>query len=60
MFKRLWDSNYIINILISQNSLILILNRGKRNIYDVKLDFRETMEIIQFDLQKEKPNINIY
>ncbi len=44
------------------NFLILILNRGRGNIYDVKLDFTETIDITQFILQKDKPQIiyNLY
>ena len=31
----------------------MILNRGKGNIYNVKLDFNETLDISQFVLQKD-------
>ena len=60
--KQLWDSNYTSKIFISPNILILILNRGKGNIYDVKLDFTETIEITQFVLQKDKSQLiyNLY
>ena len=60
--KQLWDSNYTSKIFISPNILILILNRGKGNIYDVKLDFTETIDITQFVLQKDKSQLiyNLY
>ena len=34
--------------------MILILNRGKNNIYNVKLEFEETIDLTQFILNKEK------
>ena len=60
--KQLCDSIYTSKIFISPNILILILNRGKGNIYDVKLDFSESIDITQFVLQKDKPQIiyNLY
>ena len=60
--KQLYDSNYTSKIFISPNVLILILNRGKGNIYNVKLDILETIDITQFVLKKEKPQIiyNLY
>jgi len=60
--KQLWDSIYTSKIFSSPNNLILILNRGKGNIFDVKLDFYETINITQFVLQKDKPQImyNLY
>jgi len=60
--KQLWDSIYTSKIFISPINLIIILNRGKGNIYDVKLDFTETIDITQFVLQKDKPQIiyNLY
>jgi len=36
--KKLFDSIYTSKIFISPNILIIILNRGKGNIYDIKLD----------------------
>ena len=58
----MYDSNYTSKIFSSPNVLILILNRGKGNIYDVKLDFTETIDITQFVLFKDKPQItyNLY
>ena len=38
--------------------LVLILNRGKGNIYNVKLNFTEIIDITQFVLQKDMPLIN--
>ena len=42
---------------MSSNILILILNKGKNNIYNVKLDFTEKIDIIQYVIQKEKPQL---
>ena len=60
--NQLSDSIYSSKIYISPNYLILILNRGKGNIYDVKLDFTETIDITNFVKQKDKPQIiyNLY
>ena len=60
--KQLYDSLYTSRIYISPNVLVLILNRGKGNIFDVKLDFTETIDITQFVLQKDMPEIkyNLY
>ena len=55
--KQLYDSIYTNKIFVSPNVLILILNRGKDNIYNVKLDFSETIDISQFVLQKDMPQI---
>ena len=55
--KQLYDSIYISKIFSSPINLIIILNRGKGNIYDVKLDFSETIDVSQFVLLKEKPQI---
>ena len=55
--KQLYDSNYTKKIYVSPNILVLILNRGKGNIYDVKLDFTEVIDITQFVLTKDKPQI---
>ena len=56
--KQTFDSLYTSRIFVSPNVLVLILNRGKGNIYDVKLDFNEKLDITQFVLQKEAPQIN--
>jgi len=60
--KQLFDSIYTSKIFISSNVLVLILNRGKGNIYNVKLDFSETIDITQFVLQKDCPQLiyNLY
>ena len=60
--KQLYDSHYTSKIFISPNVLILILNRGKNNIFKVKLDFQQTIDITDFIIQKEKPRIkyNLY
>ena len=55
-------SIYTTKIYVSPNILILILNRGKDNINDVKMDFTETIDISEFVLQKDIPKItyNLY
>ena len=60
--KQLYDSLYTSKIYISPNVLVLILNRGRGNIYNVKLDFKETIEITNFVLQKDSPQLiyNLY
>ena len=49
-------------IFVNPNVLVLILNRGKDNIYNDKSDFNENIDTTQFVLQKEKPRIayNLY
>ena len=56
--KQLWDSNYCSRIFVSPNVLILILNRGRDNIYNVKLDFSEKIDITPYALQKDKLQLN--
>ena len=46
--KQLWDSEYTSRIYLSPNILILILNRGKDNMYKVKIDFGESLDITQY------------
>ena len=60
--KQLFESFYTSNIFISPNVLVLILNRGKNNIYDVKIDFSETIDITNYILLKDKPQMiyNLY
>ena len=60
--KQLYDSLYTSKIFVSPQILILILNRGRGNIYNVKLIFNEEIDISLFVLQKEKPKIiyNLY
>ena len=55
--RKLWDSVYTSKIFVTPNILIIILNRGKGNIYKVKLDFNEVIDITQFVLQKDKPQL---
>ena len=55
--KQLYDSIYTSKLYISPNVLILILYRGKGNIYNVKLDFNEIIDITKFVLLKEMPKI---
>ena len=42
---------------MSPKILVIILNRGKGNIYDVKLNFNENIYITQFVMQKVSPRI---
>ena len=60
--RQLNDSIYTSRIFTSPDYLILILNRGKGNIYNVKLDFPEVINITNYVLQKEMSNIiyNLY
>ena len=59
--KKLEDSEYTSRIFSAPNILILILNRGKNNIYKVAIDFNEALDISQFVLQKsENLTYNLY
>ena len=60
--KQLVDSIYTSKIFFSPNILVLILDRGKGNIYDVKLDFTECIDITQFVQQRDCPQLiyNLY
>ena len=60
--EQLYGPMYINKIFVSPNVLVLIMNRGKDNVYNVKLDFNENIDITQFVLQKDKPRIiyNLY
>ena len=55
--KQLYNSIYTSQIYISPNNLIIILNRGKGNIYDVKLDFTLRIDITDFVLMKTERSI---
>ena len=55
--QKLYDSFYCSKIFSSPNVLILILNRGKGNIYNIKLEFTDIIDITQFVLQKDKPQM---
>ena len=60
--KQTYDSYYTTKILKSPDVLILILNRGRGNIYDVKLIFDESIDITEFVQLKDRPKIiyNLY
>ena len=60
--KQLFDSLYTQKIFASPNYLILILNRGKNNVYNVKIIFNEEIDLTEFVLQRERPRIiyNLY
>ena len=51
--KQFSDSLFCSKIFSSPNILILILNRGKDNEYDVKLYFEETIDISNYILDKD-------
>ena len=55
--KKLYDSEYTSSIYSSPNVLVLILKRAKDNIYDIKLDFSEILDITQFVLEKDIPQL---
>ena len=60
--KKKFDSLYTSKIFSSPIILVLILNRGKDNKYNIKLNFFETIDITSFIVQKDKPNMiyNLY
>ena len=60
--NQLYDSMFTSKIFVSPNILIIILNRGRGNIYDVKLNFSEEIDITEFVLQKDCPKLiyNLY
>ena len=59
--KQLWDSEYTSKIFSAPNILVLILNRGKNNMYKVKLDFQETIDISNYVITSNGPIIyNLY
>ena len=60
--KQLCDSEYTCRIFSSPNVLVLILNRGKDNMYNVKIDFDERIDITNFVLQRDRPQLiyNLY
>lgn len=51
--QQLFDTIYTTKIYSSPKYLILILNRGKGNIYNIKLDFPEILNISQFVIKKK-------
>ena len=56
------DATYISEIYNSPNVLILILDRGKENIKDIKINFNEFLDITQYVLEKKSEKIiyNLY
>ena len=56
--KQTCDSNYTSKIYSAPNTLVLILNRGKNNCFNVKLNFTETLDITDF--VSVKPNRIVY
>ena len=60
--KQLFNSLYTSKIFSGPQNLVLILNRGKNNIYNVKIDFTETIDITEYVSAKDKPKImyNLY
>jgi ubiquitin C-terminal hydrolase len=59
--KQLYDSVYTSKIFSSPNVLIIILNRGKGNMYNIKLDFALQMDISDYVLTKQGKEIyNLY
>jgi ubiquitin C-terminal hydrolase len=55
--KKFYDSEYTSIIYSSPNVLVLILKRAKNNIYDIKLDFPEILDITQFVVEKDYPQM---
>ena len=54
--KQLSDSIFSTKIFYGPNVLIIILNRGKDNLYGVNLDFQESMSIAEYDFNKGMNN----
>ena len=51
--KQLSDAVYTNKIFSSPKYLILIMNRGKNNVFNIKLDFVEYLDLTQFVIQKD-------
>jgi len=59
--RQLYDSVYTSKIFVPSNVLIMILNRGKGNIFKIKIDFSLQIDISDFVLQKDKKELyNLY
>jgi len=60
--KLYYDSNFYSKIYVSPNVLILILDRGIENISDIKIFFTETIDISQFVIKNNTPQLiyNLY
>ena len=52
--KQLSNAVYTNKIFSSPKNLILIMNRGKDNVFNIKLDFGEHLDLNQFVIQKDK------
>ena len=55
--KQNSPANYLTKVYSSPYYLILILNRGKGNIYNVKLHFQEIIDIGKYVPMKQNPNL---
>ena len=57
-----YDSAYTTKIFVSPNILVLILNRGKGNVFNIKLDFPLQFDSTQFVLSRSqnKEKYNLY
>ena len=51
--KQLYDSYYTSKIYSPPNNLIIMLDRQKNNIYNIKLNFGETIDITQYAICKD-------
>jgi ubiquitin C-terminal hydrolase len=60
--KLYCDANFYSKIYVSPNVLILIMDRGIENISDIKIYFTETIDISQFVIRKDSPQLiyNLY
>ena len=60
--KQLSEVMYVNKIFSSPKYLILIMKREKNNVFKIKLDFSEMLDLTQFVIQKDKPQIiyNLY
>ena len=62
MCKQLTDALHTSKIFISPNILVLIFDRNKNNIFNIKVKFSETLDISNFVSKKVTPKIiyNLY
>ena len=59
--KQTCNSNYITKIYSAPDTLVLILNRGKNNCFNIKLNFKETLDITDFvSVKSSKLIYNLY
>lgn len=61
--KQLTDSEYTSKIFSAPNNLILVLNRGKGNCYNIKMNFTHELDITDFVLARnsnEKIKYELY